>query len=285
MSTLCTTLVGNKCPLLTVTNFASSPEAIARRRAICISARVHPGETCASWTMQGLIEFICGNSPRARILRDNFVFKVVPMLNPDGVINGQYRCSLSGNDLNRQWANPCRMMHPTIYSIKALLRHTKTMRDVSIYCDIHGHSRKCNMFMYGCSRSFRTNFCLWVCHAAWVERSICCGLSSRVWSHLLPSHRVSESLVHAYAARTRRCGSRNEFSPFCCTMRASCSATTTATSKCSAARSLLRAWWPGASSPFPTGNLTLEQTNCKCLPCLAAHLVVFGRAFLLCTYQ
>ena len=177
MSTLCTTLVGNKCPLLTVTNFASSPEAIARRRAICISARVHPGETCASWTMQGLIEFICGNSPRARILRDNFVFKVVPMLNPDGVINGQYRCSLSGNDLNRQWANPCRMMHPTIYSIKALLRHTKTMRDVSIYCDIHGHSRKCNMFMYGCSRSFCTNFCLWVCHAAWGERSICYGLS------------------------------------------------------------------------------------------------------------
>ena len=108
---------------------------------------------------------------------------------------------------------------------------------------------------------------------------------SRVWPHLLRLHRVSETLVHAYAARTRRCGSRNEFSPFCCTMRASCSATTTATSKCSAARSLLRAWWPGASSPFPTGNLTLEQTNCKCLPCLAAHLVVFGRAFLLCTYQ
>lgn len=66
MSTLCTTLVGNKCPLLTVTNFSSSPDAIARRRGICISARVHPGETCASWTMHGLIEFICGNSPRAR---------------------------------------------------------------------------------------------------------------------------------------------------------------------------------------------------------------------------
>ncbi len=32
MSTLCTTLVGNKCPMLTVTNFGSSPDAIARRR-------------------------------------------------------------------------------------------------------------------------------------------------------------------------------------------------------------------------------------------------------------
>ena len=37
------------------------------------------------------------------ILRDHFVFKIVPMLNPDGVVNGNYRCSLSGQDLNRQW--------------------------------------------------------------------------------------------------------------------------------------------------------------------------------------
>ena len=35
MSTLCTTLVGNKCPMLTVTNFTSSPEAMARRRYMC----------------------------------------------------------------------------------------------------------------------------------------------------------------------------------------------------------------------------------------------------------
>lgn len=61
------------------------------RRSICVSARVHPGETCASWTMHGFLEFICGGSARARILRDNFIFKVVPMLNPDGVINGNYR--------------------------------------------------------------------------------------------------------------------------------------------------------------------------------------------------
>ncbi len=31
----------------------------------------------------------------ARYLRNNFVFKIVPMLNPDGVIVGNYRCSLS----------------------------------------------------------------------------------------------------------------------------------------------------------------------------------------------
>jgi hypothetical protein len=28
------------------------------------------------------------------------------MLNPDGVIHGNYRCSLAGIDLNRVWDNP-----------------------------------------------------------------------------------------------------------------------------------------------------------------------------------
>jgi murein tripeptide amidase MpaA len=28
------------------------------------------------------------------------------MLNPDGVINGNYRCSLAGADLNRRWKTP-----------------------------------------------------------------------------------------------------------------------------------------------------------------------------------
>jgi murein tripeptide amidase MpaA len=51
--------------------------------------------------MKGIIDYLVGPSLGARILRDNFVFKVIPMLNPDGVINGNTRCNLSGVDLNR----------------------------------------------------------------------------------------------------------------------------------------------------------------------------------------
>jgi len=51
--------------------------------------------------MRGVLNFLTGESPEAVILRDHFVFKIVPMLNPDGVINGNYRCGLCGGDLNR----------------------------------------------------------------------------------------------------------------------------------------------------------------------------------------
>ena len=51
--------------------------------------------------MHGVLDFLISNNIGAKNLRDSFVFKVVPMLNPDGVIIGNYRCSLSGQDLNR----------------------------------------------------------------------------------------------------------------------------------------------------------------------------------------
>jgi spore cortex formation protein SpoVR/YcgB (stage V sporulation) len=54
------------------------------------------------WTdAKGILDYLTGPTLDARILRDNFVFKIVPMLNPDGVVIGNYRCSLSGLDLNR----------------------------------------------------------------------------------------------------------------------------------------------------------------------------------------
>ncbi len=44
------------------------------------------------------------------------------MLNPDGVINGNYRCSLAGSDLNRRYKVPSKVLHPVIFSIKKLVR-------------------------------------------------------------------------------------------------------------------------------------------------------------------
>lgn len=150
---LCDTLAGNACDLITITSFCSDPVALKARRAVVITARVHPGESNASWVMKGILDYLTGSSVDARILRDNFVFKIVPMLNPDGVIVGNYRCSLAGQDLNRLWDEPSRKMHPTIFFTKSMFRHLLDDREVILFVDIHGHSRKKNVFMYGNSES------------------------------------------------------------------------------------------------------------------------------------
>ena len=72
------------------------------KKYIIVCARVHPGETIASFIMEGFIKFITSTTNQEAIeLRKRIVFKVIPMSNPDGVIVGNYRSSMSGNDLNR----------------------------------------------------------------------------------------------------------------------------------------------------------------------------------------
>lgn len=44
------------------------------------------------------------------------------MLNPDGVIVGNSRCSLNGRDLNRQYRSVIRDAHPVIWHTKLMLR-------------------------------------------------------------------------------------------------------------------------------------------------------------------
>lgn len=122
--TLTRTLAGNKCEYLSITSKDKDPKSVKAmsKKGIFLSARVHPGESNASWMMKGVLDFLTSNTPEARALRDNFVFKIVPILNPDGVINGNYRCSLSGQDLNRRWKAPNKVLHPVNFAVKKLMR-------------------------------------------------------------------------------------------------------------------------------------------------------------------
>ena len=48
---------------------------------------------------------------QAKILRKNFVFKVIPILNPDGVSRGYYRLDTMAYNLNRYYINPNRVSY------------------------------------------------------------------------------------------------------------------------------------------------------------------------------
>eukprot|EP00826_Nyctotherus_ovalis_P049677 TRINITY_DN601_c0_g6_i1.p1 TRINITY_DN601_c0_g6~~TRINITY_DN601_c0_g6_i1.p1 ORF type:complete len:664 (-),score=128.42 TRINITY_DN601_c0_g6_i1:465-2456(-) len=140
--TLCITIGGCPCETITLTG----PKQTAKKTVI-LTARVHAGETVSSWMLKGVLDFLTSGSAAADALLEKYVFRIVPCLNPDGVVQGNYRCSLSGADLNRKFASPSSVLHPSVYHLKALVRSVNA--PVALYCDLHGHSKKKDVFAYG----------------------------------------------------------------------------------------------------------------------------------------
>ncbi|KAK4872301.1 hypothetical protein RN001_016425 [Aquatica leii] len=148
----------NEVPLLTITSAANA--ALNKCPLIFITSRVHPGETNSSWIMEGIIKFLLSNDCEQAVkARESFIFKIIPMLNPEGVIYGNTRNSLNGIDLNRCWLKPNQLKCPEIYYTKRLIAYAKDVlkQPISLYIDIHGHSRKKFFFFYGCNPSMSWN--------------------------------------------------------------------------------------------------------------------------------
>ena len=87
------------------------------KNTVLITARVHPGEVQGSHVMNGIIKLLLNeyyiylnNIYRkrewSRVLRKRFVFKLVPMLNPDGVYRGYFRLNTKSQNLNRFYIEP-----------------------------------------------------------------------------------------------------------------------------------------------------------------------------------
>ncbi len=86
-----------------------------------------------------------------------FVFYIIPMINVDGVVVGNYRTSYSGKDLNRQFKDLDNFIFPEITKMHelALEIRQKHFKGIEFYFDFHGHSSKKNLFSYGPDHSPR----------------------------------------------------------------------------------------------------------------------------------
>ena len=131
---LCKTLGGNNCEVLTITSNSLTvtnffiDKRLKYRKGVVILARQHSGESQGSYAVQGIIDFLTSNSPDAESLRTNCVFKIIPMMNVDGVVLGNYRCGLEGHDPNRRWNKPNKVY-------KFLFDYILEVAPVSLLCE------------------------------------------------------------------------------------------------------------------------------------------------------
>lgn len=126
------------------------PLTFPGKRYVLLTARVHPGEAPASHILQGCIDFLLdAKDPRAQVLLKSYVFVVVPMINPDGVVRGHSRADTTGQNLNRMYRNPDPMKHPAIYALRHAMLALQATGRLALYIDMHAHANKRGAFFFG----------------------------------------------------------------------------------------------------------------------------------------
>ncbi len=129
------TVRGRELPLLTITG-AATPER--DRKVVWLMARQHAWETGTSWVIDGALRFLVSDSPEAAKLRRDIIWKVFPMADPDGVVDGQVRFNTNGYDVNRNWDTADAGRMPEIAAMKrAMLAWLDAGRRIDLFLAMH----------------------------------------------------------------------------------------------------------------------------------------------------
>ena len=121
--------------------------------------------------MQGLIDFLVSKHKVATLLREKLIFKIVPMMNPDGVFLGNskveiviykhiyldVKCryyrqgSLFGADLNRVWDRATEFLQPTVQTVKDLILSlaASTEQPLDFVLDLHASNSMLGFYVIG----------------------------------------------------------------------------------------------------------------------------------------
>ncbi len=100
-----------------------------------VIARQHPGESMASWWMEGFLDRLLDDAdPLAAALRRQATLHIVPHMNPDGSVRGHLRTNAAGANLNREWADPTPERSPEVLAVRNAMDAT----GVQLCLDVHG---------------------------------------------------------------------------------------------------------------------------------------------------
>jgi Zinc carboxypeptidase/Cytosolic carboxypeptidase N-terminal domain len=129
------TVEGREILLLTITNPRIPP---AKKKVIWLMFRQHAWESGSSWAGDGVICFLLSQDARAARIREQVIFKIFPLADPDGVADGGVRYNRNGYDLNRNWdaVDPQKM--PEIAAQRrAILDWVDSGRRLDLFLSLH----------------------------------------------------------------------------------------------------------------------------------------------------
>ena len=133
-------VLGRDLHLVTVTNFE---RPAAAKKIVWLQARQHAWECGTSFLVEGALKFVTSDDAAARQLRDEFVFKFVPLINPDSVVRGEVRFNANGFDPNRQWdevdldGRRWLERNPEIWYVKKALKAQQAEQPIAIALNLH----------------------------------------------------------------------------------------------------------------------------------------------------
>lgn len=122
---------------------ALSTNDCAGSAAVVVLSRQHPPEVTGFMAMQQFVETVLGSSAQAQRFRTHYRLLVVPLLNPDGVDEGNWRHSAAGVDLNRDWDQ---FVQPETRAVRDFLLQKTKDAQLKVYFGIDFHSTYRDVF-------------------------------------------------------------------------------------------------------------------------------------------
>lgn len=123
--------------------YALTTTGSAGKKMVVVLSRQHPPEVTGYMAMQEFVRTATASTPLALAFRKKYELVIVPMMNPDGVDEGNWRHSVAGVDLNRDWTD---FKQPETRAVRDFLISKVKKQDGKVYFGLDFHSTYNDVF-------------------------------------------------------------------------------------------------------------------------------------------
>ena len=100
--------------------------------------------------LQGILDKLTEfNDPQTGKLLENYVFQILPMLNPDGVARGYWMRDTLGLNLDSHYEEPWTDVHPTVWAAKEAVLDCHRQGRLNMFFDFQASLEEMGSFMQG----------------------------------------------------------------------------------------------------------------------------------------